>query len=88
MPIGSAVDVVDVDVLQELNELGETHPIALPRENPDEWRVEVTTNERLERYSEAHFAVDTPEDYWTLTDAVDAVGSDTSEILKWISEKE
>lgn len=88
MPIGSAVDVIDVGVLQELHDMGETHPVKLLRENPEEWSVEVTTNERLERYSEVHFAVDTPEDYWTLTDAVDDVGSDTSEILKWISENE
>jgi spore coat polysaccharide biosynthesis protein SpsF len=88
MPIGTAVDVVDVPLLEELSELGETHPISLPRNEPDDWQVEFTPNDDLLAYGDAHTAVDTPDDYWTLVDAVDAVGTDPYAVTEWVAENQ
>lgn len=87
MPIGTAVDVIDRDVLDRLRERGESHPVRLLREKPDEWAVEFSPNERLVRLKNAHIAVDTPEDYWRLTDAVDAVGDDPLAVANWVSQR-
>lgn len=87
MPTGTAVDVIDRTVLEELAELGDTHPVIRLRNNPEKWDATFTPNEQWTEYSDAHIAVDTPEDYWTLTDAIDAVGSDPLEVAKWISER-
>lgn len=88
MPIGTAVDVVDVPLLEDLSELGETHPISLPRNEPDDWQVEFTPNDDLLAYGDAHTAVDTPDDYWTLVDAVDAVGTDPYAVTEWVAENQ
>jgi spore coat polysaccharide biosynthesis protein SpsF len=88
MPVGTAVDVIEVSLLEELSELGETHPIARPRNNPDDWQVTLTPNKDFCAYSNAHTAVDTPEDYWTLVDAVDTVGTDPYKVTKWVAENQ
>lgn len=85
MPVGTTVDVVDVEILEELHEKNETHPVAPLRDNPSQWQMEVTINERLQDYSETDFAVDTPSDYWTLHDATSEVGTDTLAVLGWLT---
>ena len=86
MPIGTAVDAIDPDVLEQLSELGETHPVKRPRSNTDEWKTNFTSDESWRSVSEAHLAVDTPNDYWTLVDALDEVGDDPFEAADWICE--
>jgi len=87
MPVGTAVDVIDRKVLEELHGLGETHPVRRLRDNPEEWNVVITPNEQWAEYSDAHIAVDTPNDYWTLTDAMSAVGAEPFEVATWVSER-
>lgn len=87
MPIGTAVDVLDTDLIEQLRQRGERHPVKLLRENPDSWNVAYTVPTQWTELSSAHTAVDTPEDYWRLVDAVDAVGTNPLEITQWISEQ-
>jgi spore coat polysaccharide biosynthesis protein SpsF len=87
MPIGTAVDVIDRAVLEELEELGDTHPVIRLRDNPKKWDTSFSPNEQWTEYSDAHIAVDTPADYWTLTDAIAAVGTDPLDVVKWVSER-
>lgn len=85
MPIGTAVDVVDVELLRELREVGETHPVKLAREKPDEWGVVWDVDDSWASVADAHMAVDTPKDYWSLVDALDAVGDSPREIAEWLN---
>lgn len=87
MPIGTAVDVIDPSVLEELNQLGDDHPVRRLRESPEEWDVTFTENDNWTHISDTHVAVDTPEDYWTLSDAVEAVGEDPYEVTEWVAER-
>ncbi|QCC46950.1 cytidylyltransferase domain-containing protein [Halobellus limi] len=87
MPIGTAVDVIDREVIEKLRELGDTHPVRRLRNNPREWDVVVTPNERWMGFSDAHLAVDTPDDYWLLSDAVGAVGSRPRAVAEWLAER-
>lgn len=86
MPVGTAVDAIDPDLLSDLESRGETHPVKLARENPSEWGTNQTDNESWYPVSDAHIAVDTPDDYWTLSDAINAVGSNPMSVSKWVSE--
>jgi spore coat polysaccharide biosynthesis protein SpsF len=86
MPIGTAVDAIDPDLLAELKSLGENHPVKLARSNPDEWGTVWTDNRSWHAVSDAHIAVDTPTDYWSLIDALDAVGDDPREVAEWVSQ--
>ena len=85
MPVGTAVDVIDVDLLDELADLGDTHPVVRLRENPDSWNVRFTDSDDWAAFRTAHVAVDTPDDYWSLADAVDAVGSDPVAVARWMA---
>lgn len=85
MPVGTAVDVIDVDLLDELADLGDTHPVVRLRENPDAWEVNYTDSDELAEFGTVHVAVDTPDDYWSLVDAVDAVGSDPLAVARWMA---
>lgn len=87
MPIGTAVDVIDKKVLKELRELGDTHPVRRLRNNPEEWDIVVSPNEEWMTFSDAHIAVDTPEDYWLLSDAVEAVGDQPRAVAEWVAER-
>ena len=87
MPIGTAVDVIDRDVLEELRELGDTHPVRRLRNNPDEWDVVFSPSDQWTKYGNAHIAVDTPDDYWLLSDAVNAVGEQPRAVAEWIAER-
>lgn len=87
MPTGTAVDAIDRDVVEELRELGDSHPVRRLRENPEEWDVAVTPNEQWTVFSEAHTAVDTPADYWRLLDAVEAVGGEPHAVTEWVAER-
>jgi hypothetical protein len=84
MPIGTCVDAVDPDLLADLESRGETHPIALARKYPKQWGTTRSDNESWYPVSDAHIAVDTSDDYWTLSDAVDAVGSDPMAVSEWV----
>lgn len=86
MPIGTAVDAIDPDLLSEFESLSETHPVQLARKNPDDWGTVWTDNPSWHEFSDAHMAVDTPKDYWTLVDALDAVGDHPRVIAEWISQ--
>jgi len=88
MPIGTAVDVLAPGLLEELSEQGETHPVRSLREHPDTYRVQFTENPDWTELSGAHVAVDTPEDYWMLTDAVDAVGTDPMAVARWVANQD
>lgn len=87
MPIGTAVDVIDRDVLEELRELGDSHPVRRLRENPEEWAVTATPNDQWTAVGEAHTAVDTPADYWRLSDAIEAVGTEPRAVTDWVAER-
>lgn len=87
MPVGTAVDVIEPRLLEELAAIGENHPVKLPRSNPDDWKTVWTDNSSWYGVSDTHIAVDTPEDYWTLSDAVDAVGSEPRAVANWVAER-
>lgn len=88
MPVGTGVDVIDTDVLAELAELGDTHPVNRLHENPDSWNRLETTTQGWTQYSDVHLAVDTPADYWQLTDAVEAVGTDPRSVADVLFSKD
>jgi spore coat polysaccharide biosynthesis protein SpsF len=73
-------------VLVELGDVGETHPVKLPRADPEQWQTIWNDNPTWHAVSDAHIAVDTPADYWSLTDALNAVGDNPFEIAKWITQ--
>jgi spore coat polysaccharide biosynthesis protein SpsF len=87
MPIGTGVDAIDPELLEDLEQHGETHPVKLPRSNPEEWGTVWSDNSSWYPFSDAHIAVDTPEDYWTLSDAIEAVGHDPMDVAEWVSEQ-
>jgi spore coat polysaccharide biosynthesis protein SpsF len=86
MPIGTAVDAIDPDLLREFRSLGETHPVKRARSEPEVWGTVWADNPSWHEVSDAHIAVDTPKDYWSLVDAVDAVGTDPRTVAKWINQ--
>lgn len=85
MPIGTGVDVIDTDLLESLSERGETHPVMVPRSDPGSWQTRFSSNPKWAKFADAHVAVDTPSDYWTLVDAVEAVGTDPLAVTEWVS---
>ena len=87
MPLGTAVDAIDVDVLDELASLGETHPVNRLRAEPHKWNVKFSPNENLTPHGDADVAVDTPTDYWRLVDAVEEVGTHPMRVIKYVSEQ-
>ena len=87
MPVGTAVDVIEPILLEELDAIDEDHPVKLPRSNPREWKTVWTDNPSWHAISDTHIAVDTPEDYWTLSDAVDTVGSEPRAVANWVAER-
>lgn len=87
MVIGTAVDVIDKAVLEELSELGDDHPVRRLRENPEKWNTTFTPDDQWTTFSETHTAVDTPCDYWLLSDAIDAVGDDPIKVAEWVSKR-
>lgn len=87
MPVGTAVDVIDSKVFEELHDLGETHPVRRLRNNPEEWNVVVSPDKQWIPFSDAHIAVDTPDDYWRLSDAVEAVGDQPRAVAEWVAER-
>jgi spore coat polysaccharide biosynthesis protein SpsF len=86
MPIGTAVDIIDPSLLTVFESLGATHPVNLAHTNPDRWKTAWTDNSSWYDVSDAHIAVDTPADYWSLTDAVAAVGSEPYAVAEWVLE--
>jgi len=87
MPIGTAVDVLNRNLLEELADRGDRHPVKRLRENPEQWGTVYTDDERWTQFSEAHTAIDTPNDYWRLVDAIDAVGTDPFDVTQWVAEQ-
>lgn len=86
MPVGTAVDIINSDVLAELQDLGDMHPINRLRSNPEKWDVLFSPDPEWSKFSEAHTAVDTPADYWTLVDAINAVGDDPYDVTEWVAD--
>ena len=87
MPIGTGVDVINKQVLEELKDLGETHPVRRLRKHPEEWNTAISPNEEWIEFNDAHVAVDTPEDYWMLSDGIEAVGDQPRAVVEWASER-
>jgi len=85
MPIGTAVDALDPDLLSELDARGETHPVKRPRAEPSDWATAWSANADWEALEQVHLAVDTPEDYWSLVDGVDAAGEDPRAVAEWLA---
>jgi spore coat polysaccharide biosynthesis protein SpsF len=85
MPVGTGVDAIDPSLLAEFESIGESHPVKLARSKPKEWETMWTENQSWRTISDAHIAVDTPSDYWSLTDALDAVGDNPRDVAEWIS---
>lgn len=88
MPIGTAVDVLERAVLEELHELGESHPVNRLRDEPGRWDVRFSTASPWTELSDAHIAVDTPTDYWLLSDAVGSVGDDPQAVAEWVQKQQ
>jgi spore coat polysaccharide biosynthesis protein SpsF len=88
MPVGTAVDVLDADVLAELSDMGETHPVKRPRANPSTWEMETTTVDPWTQFEDVHVAVDTPGDYWRLIDAIATVGDTPEAVARYLAEHE
>lgn len=86
MPVGTATDVLDPSVVRELSADNRTHPTKPLHADTDRWSQKPTHNEAWRHLSDVHMAVDTPGDYWTLSDAVDAVGNDPYEVATWITQ--
>lgn len=86
MPIGTAVDVLEPTLLADLNEHGEMHPVKRPRAEPGEWQTIRDDNLAWHEFSHVHMAVDTPDDYWSVTDAIEAVGDDPRSVAQWLSQ--
>ena len=87
MPIGTAVDVLDLDLLTELESLGESHPVKLPRSNPNDWGTVRIDSPSWQTVTGTHIAVDTPNDYWSLVDALNAVGDDPRDVAEWLDKR-
>jgi len=88
MPIGTAVDVIEPNLLANFKSLGETHPVELARKNPREWNIVRTDNPEWYKYESAHIAVDTPADYWRLTDALEETNGNPLSVAEWISKRQ
>jgi len=86
MPIGTAVDVFDVELLEQLAVDGATHPNRRPLEYPDEYDVVFAPNEEWGRYGDVHLAVDTPADYWRLVDAVQTAAKSPRGVAERLSQ--
>lgn len=87
MPVGIGVDAIDPDLLRELHALEETHPVKLARSEPANWGISRSDNPAWNYFSDVHFAVDTPADYWSLVDAVDTVGDNPRKVAEWIAKR-
>jgi len=88
MPVGTAVDVLDAHLLAELSDRDATHPVKRPRADPSTWGMETTTADPWAQFADVHVAVDTPTDYWRLTDAVAAVGDEPEAVVRYLAERE
>lgn len=86
MPIGTAVDVFDVELLERLAVDGATHPNRRPLEDPDKYDVAFAPNEEWGRYGDVHLAVDTPADYWHLVDTVQAAAKSPRRIAERLNQ--
>lgn len=87
MPIGIGVDVIDPSLLRELNSLGETHPVKLARAQPTDWGTVWSDDRSWDTVSDVHLAVDTPTDYWSIVDALEAVGDDSRAVAEWLASR-
>lgn len=87
MPTGTAVDVIEKNTLLQLNKIGDTHPVQRLRDNPEKWDVVFSPNDSWIKFKDTHIAVDTPEDYWTLSDAIKTVGDDPRAVAEWVAER-
>jgi spore coat polysaccharide biosynthesis protein SpsF len=87
MPVGTAVDVLDRQTLEKISDENAVHPVAPLREAGSSWNVYITDTEQWTQFSTTHTAIDTPADYWRLTDAVEAVGGDPYAVTSWLARR-
>lgn len=85
-PVGTIVDVIETEILDTLFDNGESHPVQRLRENDGTFDVNVSPSPELREIAEANLEVNTPEDYWRLTDALNRVGADTREMGRWLTD--
>ncbi len=85
MPAGTAVDALDPDLLEELEARGETDPVARPCAEPEAWGTTWSDNFGWGVLSQVDMAADTPADYWSLVDAVDAAGESPRAVAEWLA---
>jgi spore coat polysaccharide biosynthesis protein SpsF len=86
MPVGTAVDVFDREIIKKLSNTEETHPVTPLRKADSPWNIQVTDSERWTEFGTVHTAVDTPADYWKLIDAVATVGTDPYRVTSHIAD--
>ncbi len=82
MPIGIAVDVISRSTLEALATAGATHPTRMLRAEEGPWECLISPQERYLPYEAVRITVDTPADYWSLTDAVATVGTDPEAVME------
>lgn len=87
MPVGTAVDVIEVSLLDALADEGETHPVGKLRDDSSERGMNASDNPEWYEYGDVHMAVDTPTDYWKLTDAIEAVGTEPRAVARWLANR-
>lgn len=88
VPTGIGVDVLEPSLLDALHKRGEKHPIKLALKKPEEWGAKfLKPPKRWADKSNIHMAVDTPQDYWSLVDAVEAVGPNPLDVARWIDKE-
>jgi spore coat polysaccharide biosynthesis protein SpsF len=83
MPTGTAVDVIERDALEAIAAGDADHPIAPITTADSNWDVHTTDSEQWRAVGDGYTAVDTPNDYWCLSDAVEAVGTDPYAVTEW-----
>lgn len=85
MPLGTGVDVIDRDALDEVAVFDEDHPAIRMRESPEECNLVFSSNDRWSGFASAHVAVDTSKHYWILSDAIEAVEVDPMTVIQWVA---
>jgi len=83
-PKGINVDVIDVDTLRELQADGQMHPVLPLLES--EANVALTAAPNWGGFETVELTLDTPEDYWRLDDAVEAVGGNPKDVVQYLND--
>ena len=88
MPVGIAVDVISRAMLADLQSIGATHPTRMLRAEEGPWECIISPQERYLPFADVRITVDTPADYWSLTDAVASVGTDPEAVMEHLKHRD